>query len=154
MVAAGLAVIAVADTVLIPSARSSWAVALCPAGAGAGIGLSSVAATGLGTDVGPRWRGGASGLVNTTAQLGTAVGVAVLLLIATVTSGMPAASTSPPDVARAVGAAAAAAGAARFTMAARNRTGQLPSSRDMHGMILENAEGRHAASPGRGIGRR
>jgi predicted MFS family arabinose efflux permease len=154
VVAAGLAVIAVADATLIPSARSSWAVALCTAGAGAGIGLSSVAATGLGTDVGPRWRGGASGLVNTTAQLGTAVGVAVLLLIATVTSGMPAASTSPPDVARAVGAAAATAGAARFTMAARNRTGQLPSSRDMHGMILENAEGRHAGSPGRGIGRR
>src|SRR5690348_2424913 len=42
MVAAGLAVIAAADAALIPSARSWWAVPLCAAGAGAGIGLSSV----------------------------------------------------------------------------------------------------------------
>jgi MFS family permease len=152
VVAAGLAVIAAADAALIPAARSPWAIPVCAAGAGAGIGLSSVAATGLGTDVGPRWRGGASGVINTTAQLGTAVGVAVLLLIATVTSGMPAAGTPPPDMAWAAGTAAAAAGAAWFTMAARNRTGQLSPSPDMHSMILANAEGRHAGNPRRDRG--
>ena len=131
VVAAGLAVIAAADAALIPSARLWWAVPLCAAAAGAGIGLSSVAATGLGTDVGRRWRGGASGIINTTAQLGTAIGIAVLLLIAS-TSGMPAAGTSPPDVARAV-AAAAAAGAAWFTMTARRQRRPSVPSRDMHG---------------------
>ena len=79
-----------------------------------GIGLSSVAATSLGTDVSSRWRGGASGIVNTAAQVGTAVGVAALLLIAAVTSGVPAAGGPAPDAAWAVGAAAAAAGAAWF----------------------------------------
>jgi MFS family permease len=150
VVASGLAVIAAADIALIPSAHSAWAIPLCAAGAGVGIGLSSVATTGLGTDVGPHWRGGASGIINTTAQLGTAMGVAVLLLIATVTTGMPAAGTSPPDVAWAVAAAVAAAGAAWFTVAPRNQTGQLPPSRDMHEMTLEHAAGRQAGSPGGG----
>ena len=82
VVAVGLGVIAAADAALIPSAGSLWAIGLCVAGAGAGIGLSSVAATGLGTDVGLRPRGSASGVINTAAQVGTAIGVAVLLLIA------------------------------------------------------------------------
>lgn len=56
---------------LIPAAHNPWAVPLCAAGAGTGIGLSSVAATGLGTDVDARWRGGASGIINTAAQVGT-----------------------------------------------------------------------------------
>jgi predicted MFS family arabinose efflux permease len=114
VVAAGLAIIAVADAVLIPAARSAWAVPVCAAAAGLGIGLSSVAATGLGTDVGVRWRGGASGIINTAAQLGTALGIAVLLLVASVTSGLPAPGHSPPDLAWGVGAAVAAAGAVRF----------------------------------------
>jgi predicted MFS family arabinose efflux permease len=121
VVAAGLAMIAAADTALIPSAGRLWAIGLCAAGAGAGIGLSSVAATGLGTDVDPSWRGGASGVINTAAQVGTAIGVAVLLLIAAVTSGVPAAGTAPPAAAWAAGAVAAAAGAVRFALAARNR---------------------------------
>jgi len=119
VVAEGLALIALADAALIWSPGSAWAVPLCAAAAGAGIGLSSVAATGLGTDVGPRWRGGASGIVNTAAQLGTAVGVAVLLLVAAATSGVPAAGTGPPRVALAVAAVVAAAGAARFAMPGR-----------------------------------
>ena len=119
VVAEGLALIALADGVLIWSPGSAWAVPLCAAAAGAGIGLSSVAATGMGTDVGPRWRGGASGIVNTAAQLGTAVGVAVLLLVAAATSGVPAAGTGPPRVALAVAAVVAAAGAARFAMPGR-----------------------------------
>jgi MFS family permease len=114
MVAAGLALIAAADFALTWSAASTWAVPLCAAGAGAGIGLSSVAATSLGTDVGARWRGGAAGIINTAAQLGTAVGVAVLLLIAAATGGTPAPGTAPPRVAWAATALVAAAGAVRF----------------------------------------
>jgi hypothetical protein len=119
--AAGLAMIAAADLALIPSARSAWAVPLCAAGAGTGIGLSSVAATGLGTDVGVRWRGGASGIINTAAQLGTALGIAVLLLVAAATSGVPAPASPPPRAAWAFGAAVAAVGAARFALTARAR---------------------------------
>ena len=113
-VAAGLTAIAVADLALTAVAARVWAVAVCAAVAGAGIGLSSVAATGLGTDVDAHWRGSASGIINTAAQLGTAVGISVLLLIAAATSGTPAAGTPPPRVAWAVGAAVAAAGAVWF----------------------------------------
>jgi MFS family permease len=123
-VAAGLALIAVADVALIPAARSPWAVPACVAVAGLGIGLSSVAATGLGTDVSARWRGGASGIINTAAQVGTAVGVAALLLIAAFTSGVPAAGGPAPDAAWAVGAAVAAAGAAWFALAGPGRQGR------------------------------
>ena len=125
VVAEGLTLIALADGMLIWSPGSAWAVPLCAAAAGAGIGLSSVAATGLGTDVGPRWRGGASGIVNTAAQLGTAVGVAVLLLVAAATSGVPAAGSGPPRVALALAAVVAAAGAARFAMRGRSDRGAL-----------------------------
>jgi MFS family permease len=123
IVAAGLALIAGADLALIPAARSPWAVPVCVAGAGLGIGLSSVAATSLGTDVSSRWRGGASAIVNTAAQVGTAVGVAALLLIAAVTSGVPSAGGPAPAAAWAVGAAAAAAGAAWFALTGPGRQG-------------------------------
>jgi len=125
MIAGGLAVIALADLALIPSADSPWAVPFCAAGAGAGIGLSSVAATGLGTDVDLRWRGTASGVISTAAQLGTVVGIAVLLLIAAATTGVPGKGAGPPFVAWATGSAVAAAGAVRF---AADRTGR--SSRE------------------------
>jgi MFS family permease len=119
LIAAGLALIAVADAALIPLAAQAWAVPVCAAAAGAGIGLSSVAATGLGTDVEPRWRGSASGIINTAAQLGTAVGIAILLLVAAATSGTPAPDVPPPRIAWAVAALAAAAGAAWFAFARR-----------------------------------
>ncbi len=57
-----------------------------PAGvaiAGFGIGLSSVAATTLGTDVPADLGGVAAGTVNTAAQIGTALGAACLLVVAT-----------------------------------------------------------------------
>jgi MFS family permease len=120
-VAAGLALIAGADLALIPAARSPWAVPACAAAAGLGIGLSSVAATGLGTDVEPRWRGSASGIINTAAQVGTAVGVAALLLVAAATSGGPAAGGPEPSAAWAVGAATAAVGSAWFALTATRR---------------------------------
>ena len=117
LVAAGLALIAVADAALIPLAALAWAVPVCAAGAGAGIGLSSVAATGLGTDVASRRRGAASGIINTAAQLGTAVGIAALILVAAATGETPALGTPPPRIAWAVAVLAAAAGAVRFALA-------------------------------------
>ena len=136
VVAAGLLAIAAADVALIPAARSAWAVPVCAAVAGLGIGLSSVAATGLGTEVGERWRGGASGIINTAAQLGTALGTAVLLLIASVTSGLPGPGHPPPDLAWGVGAAVAAAGALRFAMV---RSG--PAVRTPHAPSRAGASG-------------
>jgi MFS family permease len=124
LVATGLAVIAAADALLIPLADRPWAVPVCAAAGGAGIGLSSVAATGLGTEIGPQWRGGASGIINTAAQGGTAIGIAVLLLIAAVTSGVPAAGAAPPKIAWATGAAVAAAGAAWFSTRLPRRSGE------------------------------
>ncbi len=117
LIAAGLALIAVADGALIPLATLAWAVPVCAVAAGGGIGLSSVAATGLGTDVAPKWRGGASGIINTAAQLGTALGIAALILVAAATGETPALGTPPPRIAWAIAALAAAAGAARFAVA-------------------------------------
>jgi MFS family permease len=113
--ATGLAVIAVADTALIPAAADDWAPSACVALAGAGLGLSSVAATTLGTTVPGMLRGTASGIINTAAQVGTAVGIAVLLLIAAATTGVPGPGTGAPVIAWASAAAIAAAGALAFT---------------------------------------
>lgn len=50
--------------------------------AGIGLGVSSVAGTSIGTDVDDTLTGTATGLLNTGAQLGTAIGVAALLVLA------------------------------------------------------------------------
>ena len=115
--ATGLAVIAAADAALTVAAGHGWALSACAATAGAGLGLSSVAATTLGTTVPEVLRGTASGIINTAAQLGTATGIAALLLIAAVTSGLPGPGTGAPIIAWAAAAAAAtaAAGALAFT---------------------------------------
>ena len=130
LIAIGLALIAVSDAVLIPLAALAWGVPLCAAVGGAGIGLSAVASTGLGTDVAPHWRGGASGIINTAAQLGTAVGIATLLLVAAATSGIPAPRTPPPRAAWAVAVLVAAAGAARFAASARKGARPRPVRQD------------------------
>jgi MFS family permease len=86
-IALGLATIAAGDGVLLALPAGAW---LLPAGvgiAGLGIGLSSVAANGLGTDVAPALQGTASGALNTAAQLGTALGVSILLLVAATSDG-------------------------------------------------------------------
>ena len=152
LIAAGLALIALADAALIPLAALAWTVPVCAAVAGAGIGVSSVAATGLGRDVAPRWRGGASGIINTAAQLGTAVGIAALILVAAATSGMPALGTPPPRAAWAVAVLAAAAGAARFAFA---RTGQVREREDGlpaegYAAAEETEQGASARVSGRG----
>jgi hypothetical protein len=54
--------------------------------AGVGLGLSSVAANALGTDIGESMQAAAAGALNTAAQLGTALGVAALLLLSGATA--------------------------------------------------------------------
>jgi MFS family permease len=117
--ATGLAMIAVADIALAAGAAYGWALSACVASAGAGLGLSSVAATTLGTTVADTWRGTASGIINTAAQLGTATGVAVVLLIAAATTGLPGPHTGAPGIGWAAAAAIATAGTLAFTRSPR-----------------------------------
>ena len=71
--------------------------------AGLGLGIAAVAATSLGTRVRNGLTGSATGLLNTAAQLGTALGVAALVTIASIAS-------PPTGTAIAWAAAAATAG--------------------------------------------
>ncbi|MGY1772623.1 MFS transporter [Blastococcus sp. SYSU D00813] len=87
--AAGLAVVAVACAVLVvvPGAPGiGVAAGLC----GLGLGVASVAANDMGIAVPEHLAGTASGLLNTAAQLGTAVGTALVLLVATAAGPRPA----------------------------------------------------------------
>jgi predicted MFS family arabinose efflux permease len=84
VIAAGLAVIGAGDLALLLTGGDPRALPVAATVAGGGLGLSSVAATTLGTAVAGRLQGTASGLLNTAAQLGTALGVAALLLVASV----------------------------------------------------------------------
>ena len=67
--------------------------------AGGGLGLSAVATTSMGTDVDEAFRATASGIINTSAQLGTAIGTALVLLVAAATTGVPDATTGTPVIA-------------------------------------------------------
>jgi MFS family permease len=91
LIAAGIAVplVAPASAVLM---GSGFAVA------GVGLGLSAVATTSMGTDVDEASRATASGLINTSAQLGQAIGTAFILLIAAATTGVPDRTTGTPVV--------------------------------------------------------
>ena len=70
--------------------------------------------TGLGTSVAVSARGTASGVINTAAQLGTSVGIALLLLVAALTTGVPEPHKPVPAVAWALAALISLAGAATF----------------------------------------
>ena len=85
-IALGLSVIGVADAGLVGLHRAGWWMALPIAMAGTGLGVSSVAANALGTDVGESLQAAAAGALNTAAQLGTALGVAALLLLSAATA--------------------------------------------------------------------
>jgi MFS family permease len=113
--ATGLAAIALTDAVLPLVSTKAAALAAVMVIAGVGLGLSSVASNSLGTDVVEADRATASGVINTAAQVGTAVGIATILLVADVTTGSP--TTATPTVAWAAAAAAAAVGAVRFALA-------------------------------------
>jgi MFS family permease len=84
---AGLALVAVGDALLLALPLTDWILLLGVAVAGCGIGLSSVGANTSGTDVSTSLQGTASGALNTAAQLGHALGVAGLVLLATLTEG-------------------------------------------------------------------
>jgi MFS family permease len=122
LVSTGLAVIAVCDVALIPAASRTWALPLCVAAGGAGIGLSSVAATRLGTSVPVAMRGTASGIINTAAQLGTAVGIAALLLLAALTTGIPEPGSPVPAIAWGTAALIACTGAVIFGLQGAGRS--------------------------------
>jgi MFS family permease len=68
---------------LLAACPGQLAVAAAAAVAGLGIGLGSVAATDMGTDVPSAIKATAAGMLNTAAQLGTALGASLVLLLAT-----------------------------------------------------------------------
>jgi MFS family permease len=135
--AVGLGLIAVGDgALLLPGIE----VLLpgCAAVSGLGIGLSSVAANTVGTDVRAEHRGAAAGILNTAAQLGTALGVAAAVLIADVTDQADLPLRGAP-LSWAI-AAALAAGAALVALW-RNRGRARPGNR------LPVGGGHHMTSP-------
>jgi MFS family permease len=78
----GLGTVAAGNTLLV-----AWptviGVGVAAGICGLGIGIGSVAATDLGTAVGQAIKGTAAGVLNTAAQLGTAIGTALILLATT-----------------------------------------------------------------------
>ena len=79
--AIGLATIALGNLVVVAE-QGRPAVLVAVAVLGLGLGLASVAANSIGTDVAEHLRATAAGILNTAAQVGTATGIAVILLIA------------------------------------------------------------------------
>jgi MFS family permease len=139
LVSAGLAIIAVSDAALIPTASSTWALPICVAAGGAGIGLSSVAATRLGTSVPVAARGTASGIINTAAQLGTALGIATLLLIAALSTGIPEPGSPVPAIAWGIAALISFTGAVIFGLrSTAGTTAVRPAAGDMQTTAREN----------------
>jgi len=112
--AAGLGLIGTGIAMPLLKPTSAIVVGSAMAVAGFGIGLSSVATTSLATDVPEPSRATASGIVNTGAQLGTAIGTALLLLLAAITTGVPAMTTGAPVIAWATAAIIALTAAAAF----------------------------------------
>ncbi len=124
--ATGLGLIGAGIAVPLLAPSAAVLVAAGMALAGVGLGLAAVATTSLGTDVPEQLRATSSGVINTSAQLGTAIGTAVLLLVAAATTGVPGASTGTPVVAWAAAAGLAlvvAAGFARLPRADAGPTG-------------------------------
>src|SRR4029453_1287884 len=112
LAAAGLAGIGAGNLLLALTYGSIAGIVAGVVLAGTGLGMASVSGTAIGTDVDEALSGTASGVLNTGAQLGTALGVAALLLVA--------ASVHRPWPGTAVawtGAAVAAAGAAVMLVA-------------------------------------
>ncbi|MDT4901413.1 MAG: hypothetical protein QOJ78_2343, partial [Pseudonocardiales bacterium] len=86
--AIGLGLIAVSDVGLLSSSTAVWLLVVSLGFGGVGLGLASVAATTIGTAVPEELAGTAAGVLNTTAQLGTSLGVAVVVLIASSTADL------------------------------------------------------------------
>src|SRR4051794_4084145 len=117
LAAVGLAGIAAGDLLLGLTYGSVAAIVAGVLLAGVGLGIASVAATAIGTDVADALSGTATGVLNTGAQLGTALGVAALLVLA-------AAVDHPwPGTAVAWAVAAALAGLTALVVLCRGGTG-------------------------------
>ncbi|SOE03424.1 MFS transporter [Blastococcus haudaquaticus] len=112
--AAGLALIGAGIALPLLAPAAAVLVAAGMAVAGFGLGLAAVATTSLGTDVDERQRATSSGVINTSAQLGTAIGTALVLLTAAATTGVPGPGTGTPVVAWAATAVLAGVAAALF----------------------------------------
>jgi MFS family permease len=119
VVAIGLSLVATFDAVLILVATTTWALSASMVLGGVGLGLSSVASTTLGTRVPIDERGVAAGVINTAAQVGTALGIAIVLLVVTLTTGAPAPESAIPAAGWGTGALVAALGALAFLAVAR-----------------------------------
>ncbi|WP_431279372.1 MFS transporter [Leifsonia poae] len=79
---AGLGIIAGGNIVLACTYGTWWGITVGVGIAGFGLGLASVGATSIGTDVSDSLAGSASGILNTGAQIGTALGTALLVVVA------------------------------------------------------------------------
>jgi MFS family permease len=95
----GLTVIALGIALPLIHPSLAWLIGVGMAISGLGLGLTSVMSTAMATDVPTLLRTAASGLVNTSAQLGAAIGTAVVLLTATATTGVPAPQAQAPRIA-------------------------------------------------------
>ncbi len=131
-IALGLSLIGVADVGVIGLHRTGWLIALPIATAGIGLGVSSVAANAMGTDVAESMQAAAAGALNTAAQLGTALGVASLLLLSATTTH----ATFPlhgPTLGWAAAALMALAGAARIAAGRRAVSGRAAARQGQTG---------------------
>ncbi len=93
--------------------------------AGVGLGVAAVAATSIGTDVSDALTSSATGLLNTGGQLGTALGVAALVTLASIVDSAGGPGTA---VAWAVAAAIAAVSAVALTVR-RRVVDRVPAAR-------------------------
>jgi MFS family permease len=85
VLAMGLAVVAAGNLVLVAD-QGQLAVLIAVATIGLGLGLASVAANNIGTNVFDTLKATSAGMLNTAAQLGTAIGIALIILIASSSS--------------------------------------------------------------------
>ena len=108
--AVGLVGIAIGDAAFGLTPPSVLGTAAVTTVVGIGLGIASVPATAIATDVPAALVGGSTGAVNTAAQLGTALGVAALVVLAGVTG---------VDLADGAAAALAAGAAAALVVADR-----------------------------------
>lgn len=111
----GLATVAGGAAVLAATQGSQTGILSGVVVAGAGLGIAAVAATNIGTDVPDDLTGSAAGILNTGAQLGTAIGVAALVTLA--------ATLPPPSIGTPIAwtFAGALAGATAVSLAIRPR---------------------------------
>jgi MFS family permease len=131
LAAVGLLGIAAGDLLLALTYGSVAGIVAGVIVAGVGLGIASVAGNAMGTDVDESLRGTASGVLNAGAQLGTALGVASLLVLA-VTVNRP-----WPGTALAWAVAASFAGLAALTLAVRDLGGRTPQTSGPSGALVE-----------------